>query len=526
MMKPLFRRGHSAPRALSVALAVALVAVVLAASPALAQPGDEALPLVPTFGEYDVGTTAYHWVDESREEPHTDDPDDRRELLVEVWYPTAPDPDAPRAPYLPLPMVELMAATVNIPAERIAALQSNAIPDAPLLASEDPLPVVVFDPGFSIPPRQYTILLEEFASQGYVVFAVSHPYITALTVFPDGRAITAAPDDVLNTLWEPQDLLTGEFEHVWVPDALFVLDQIAALNDDDPQGRFTGRLALDAIGMVGHSQGGRTVSEVCLMVEQCAGAVNLDGAYSARVEVAYDKPYLMVQADNGVDQMVNLYRYGFPAAVEHFYVMMIPQSHHGSVYDYAVTVPLLRGTEPTEDELIAQKMLIDYRYFITAFLDTVVLGQPSDLLQGGAPDFAEVFILNRTEPVAALTTLDAGAAQPGPNEGAIERGEMAVWTYAGQAGEVITVSIFADSPAHNSSREQRQTFNLMDTLLVIRAPDGTIIAANDDVRAGEITDSYVARLELPVDGEYTIEVRTWQAETGGSYTLMIDTNLD
>jgi predicted dienelactone hydrolase len=38
-------------------------------------------------GHHGIGTVTYHWVDADRPEAFTADPDDRRELMVQLWYP-------------------------------------------------------------------------------------------------------------------------------------------------------------------------------------------------------------------------------------------------------------------------------------------------------------------------------------------------------------------------------------------------------------------------------------------------------
>ena len=51
-------------------------------------------------GPFPVGTLSLHLVDPAREEAYTVAPDDRREMVVELWYPAAPAPDAKTAPWL------------------------------------------------------------------------------------------------------------------------------------------------------------------------------------------------------------------------------------------------------------------------------------------------------------------------------------------------------------------------------------------------------------------------------------------
>jgi predicted dienelactone hydrolase len=53
--------------------------------------------LPPPTGPYAIGTLTYHWVDAHRGEVFSADPNDQRELMVQIWYPAKKDPSAPRA---------------------------------------------------------------------------------------------------------------------------------------------------------------------------------------------------------------------------------------------------------------------------------------------------------------------------------------------------------------------------------------------------------------------------------------------
>ena len=68
--------------------------------------------LVPIFhfpkptGSYAIGTVTYHWVDLSRPELFTTDPNDHRELMAQVWYPAKNEPRrrVPRTSKMPMPL--------------------------------------------------------------------------------------------------------------------------------------------------------------------------------------------------------------------------------------------------------------------------------------------------------------------------------------------------------------------------------------------------------------------------------------
>src|SRR5215207_7800379 len=83
--------GHRRTNRLAIGLAVGVGVLGLAIS--------IVLPMVlPVFrfphpsGPYEIGTLTYHWVDADRPEVFTADPGDRRELMVQIWYPAEGDP--------------------------------------------------------------------------------------------------------------------------------------------------------------------------------------------------------------------------------------------------------------------------------------------------------------------------------------------------------------------------------------------------------------------------------------------------
>src|SRR5438067_12359076 len=62
--------------------------------------GSPAILSRPT-GAFGIGRVTYHWVDLSRAEFLDAHAEQRRELMVDVWYPAGRGVGQPRAPYLP-----------------------------------------------------------------------------------------------------------------------------------------------------------------------------------------------------------------------------------------------------------------------------------------------------------------------------------------------------------------------------------------------------------------------------------------
>src|SRR5262245_16683116 len=63
------------------------------------QGGNFNMELPAPMGKYSVGRTSFYWVDASRDEPLTKNPNDRRELMVKLWYPAESASGSP-APYI------------------------------------------------------------------------------------------------------------------------------------------------------------------------------------------------------------------------------------------------------------------------------------------------------------------------------------------------------------------------------------------------------------------------------------------
>ncbi|MGH9907440.1 MAG: carboxylic ester hydrolase, partial [Pyrinomonadaceae bacterium] len=147
-------------------------------------------------GPYQIGTTYFALVDETRPEAFTDDPKDHRELLVRCWYPAQSVAGARPEPFWGKDTKEigtLLAQFMRLPKtafDDLAVVQSHAYTDVPLSNSKSRYPVVLFSHGY-IPGflSQNSAQMEELASHGHVVFSIGHSYETVANIFPDGRVV-------------------------------------------------------------------------------------------------------------------------------------------------------------------------------------------------------------------------------------------------------------------------------------------------------------------------------------------------
>ena len=54
-------------------------------------------------GPYKIGTVSYAWKDDGREELHTAEPGDKRELMIQIWYPASEAAKGKKAAYVSHP---------------------------------------------------------------------------------------------------------------------------------------------------------------------------------------------------------------------------------------------------------------------------------------------------------------------------------------------------------------------------------------------------------------------------------------
>lgn len=140
-----------------------------------------------------------------------------------------------------------------------------------------------------------TFQVEELVSHGYIVVAIDQPYAAASVIFPDGRQVAGLSKSQVNALIqqsispvESAPILNGRtFSNGIIPyfaqDVSFTLDQLAALNQSDPNGVLTGDLDLQRAGIFGISLGCVVGSEACLQDSRLQACMLMDAFIPANV---------------------------------------------------------------------------------------------------------------------------------------------------------------------------------------------------------------------------------------------------
>ncbi|MEV0031824.1 hypothetical protein [Nocardia sp. NPDC050793] len=258
------------------------------------------LPPVPTLpapsGPYPVGTETFRWVDPDRPETATDDPADHRNVIAQAWYPAA-ELTGSGSRYLD-GLGSLPGRVSQIPSFLLRGydrIDTHGDDHASVARDRDRWPVVLFSPGYGAPRAFYTGLVADLASRGFVVFAVDHPYETAVVELADGRLATPVDDF-------PSDEAAGERymseqQAIRAADLRFVIDQLdrpGALGS-----RLSGHLDTEHVAAIGHSFGGAAAAAAAADDERIRAAANIDGTlYGDLPERPLRQPFLLVESEH------------------------------------------------------------------------------------------------------------------------------------------------------------------------------------------------------------------------------------
>jgi len=233
-------------------------------------------------GHYEVGTTVMHLIDTDRNEIYSPDASAPREIMVQLWYPADPAKDNVQAQWMPEvdaagPAIARFLDLPSFALNHLRYVKSNAFIDAAAITESDGFPVLVFSHGWAGFKEQNIFQVEELASHGYIVIAISHTYGAVLTVFPDGRQAPKNPEALPSGVSEEAyDLASNTLVRQWAEDIGFVLDELAMVNQSADEGLLSGKIDLSKIGVFGHSTGAGATVEFCASDARCDAALVMD----------------------------------------------------------------------------------------------------------------------------------------------------------------------------------------------------------------------------------------------------------
>jgi dienelactone hydrolase len=385
----------------------------------------QASPRLPgPSGPFGIGRVGYHWIDTTRPDRFSSDPQAHRELMVYLWYPTSQKSANDKGSYFPdakqmdaVPEVQRRMRDdygVNWPLIASGAIHSHAVDNA--VAAKRPLkfPVIVLSHGLGGSGFGYTSLIEDLVSHGYVVAAIEHTYTAGAVVFPNGRIVlehhdTVPPGLTAEERFKRMAESAGAGITEGAADVRFTLGKLAGLNNGQADGSpLTGRLDLGNVAAMGHSVGAEFAARACQLDARFKACVDLDGGMvpvSALPEYSdgatMKQPLLFLEAYHAGSKMFGtqeqLAAY-FNKKEEQFKTCCPPGSFavelrsagmmHGSFSDD----PLLEAGDRPSESAIALHNLDLIETFIRTFLDRTLQGGEAPLLTGSSAQPSEATI--------------------------------------------------------------------------------------------------------------------------------------
>lgn len=246
-------------------------------------------------GPHGIGTVTYHLIDTSRREVFTPNPNDKREIMIQVWYPSEKNKKGVFAPYIQnhYGVAAAICELLGFPKFLFAHLKyvkSYAIENVEMDEAKKTYPVLVYHSGLYGSRHFNNFQVQELVSQGYVVVGIDNPGAVAIVGFPGGRRIKSLPKNEMQQLIDqsiadlpvvPKINGVAEKEGIipyFAQDLSFVIDRIEKINKNDSLKILTNRLDTDRIGVFGVSLGGIVVAEAAAKDKRIKACLIMESA--------------------------------------------------------------------------------------------------------------------------------------------------------------------------------------------------------------------------------------------------------
>ena len=311
----------------------------------------------PLTGEYGVKEDVIIMVDETRTEQFEND-GSCREVPVHFYYPDADD------------------------------------------IEDHTLPLVIFSHGAFGYYQSNASTYMEFASHGYVVASLDHPYHSFFTHDADGKLITVDPEFIQTAMYvggndnEMSEEEVFEITSVWMDlreaDMNFVINELENNDYDCEWGRM---MDTSRIGLMGHSLGGATAVTVGRRGDISA-VIDIDGTMLGEetgvengIPVVNDTPYttplLVIDNEEHHNSGVEAAQAGYPYAnnvilegASEGYRTYIRGAAHMDLTDLPLFSPVLAGMLNTSESTVDHEACIDtVNSLVLDFFDCCLKGE-------------------------------------------------------------------------------------------------------------------------------------------------------
>ncbi len=365
-------------------------------------------------GGYSVGLQTMYLEDKDRPESITPAIDDYRKLTIQVWYPSEQAIERPE-PYLDEGYGAAFAKSKGFPSfvvSHFSLIPTHTEKSLPI--ADEAFPVIVLSHGYGWNSEEYTSIIEELVSQGYIVLGVEHTHENPMTIFKKERLypLQSYFEYVNFTIdFNKVDSLTQSFKTAttdsmkllqmralvnelptydesmnrWSTDISFLLDELLRYNAESNHFLYQ-RLDLDRIGLLGHSWGGAVVAQTAAWDNRVKAAINLDGAqWGELIDTVLRKPLLAIYADRNYDTFFTPNFFIYDQVTEKdYYEAIVTGTGHASFGDLPYWSNLRTLTET--GTTAAQRMTYLNSQLIMRFFDRYMNGVDHFSFEEGLPE--------------------------------------------------------------------------------------------------------------------------------------------
>lgn len=321
--------------------------------------------LIPVFhlpkptGDYSVGTKMIYLTDESRDEIFTEEKGDKRDISVKVWYPCDNVVGIPEDYWEDKRIGRGINSSMGLPGfilDHLSLVKSHSYRGMAISENKDKFPVVIYSHGLQSYLVQNRILMEELASQGYIVFSIGHNYDAAAIIDKSGDAVYFSKtllNEMIDEWTQNKELYnkehTGENVReiikastidnrnmtIRAGDILYFLDYLPGYN----KAFLNNKVDFKNIGIVGHSYGGGTAVEVLINDERVKAGISMDGypygslAFGGEVE----QPFMFLSRER-VNDWTSVFKGSFNGDL---YALVIRDTEHMDFTDTPIYSPIM-----------------------------------------------------------------------------------------------------------------------------------------------------------------------------------------
>ena len=380
---------------------------------------------VPT-GPYDVGIKYDYFIDENRLETLTPDSTDFQEISVQIRYPAEiSNSDKPvkyweNASEKSKIISKHWGGLPTFLFNHFSLINTHSYLDANLSKTEKTFPVLIFNHGSVATPSLNTVLLEELASNGFIVISIGHADYIPFFIKPDGtiKAFDFDSETIQvkmsensdpevrstfkqlmqsNDVDEQERLLRKFLEKNpqnqkslsrWAEDISFTINELERLNAGN--GFFSGKLDLNRTGVFGISFGGAASTQACVQEKRIKAAISVDcPQFGDFLDNDVSQPIMFMSSEQykGKNDLF------LQLKDNPLYMVMIKNTTHQNFSDISIWGKLFKMQ--MLGKIDGKRSLQIQNKYVLAFFEKYLNGIDNKLLTGPSPEYPEVSIKSK-----------------------------------------------------------------------------------------------------------------------------------